>query len=377
MLAAGLRPTVDPLPKGPTVKQRLIDVLDRVGKPACLERLADGSEVLILPHGGRILGLFVPASEENFFWTHPALESPDTAAEFYRGEQWHNSGGDRTWLAPEVDFFLPKFPRTDVYHQPRQLDPGDWRSVADEAGRRLVNRMTAVLSRSGTEVELEIAKSIAPALNPLRHEAALAELAGVEFAGYTLQTSLEILRGSPGTAIGLWNLLQFPHGGELIVATYGRALPRIFFGTIPPGDLVAGDHAVRWTMRAAGEQKIGVRAVAVAGRIGYRYPAGEGRGALVVRNVAIDPSGLYADVPWDNSADQGYAVQGCNVHSGLGSFSELEHHAPAAEAGTARNRRDDAAATWAFRGPTAAIDRIAAALLGPPPSQAPTTQKAQ
>ena len=56
-----------------------------------------------------MLGLFAPGSEENFYWTNPALRSVEARA-FYAGDDWHNSGGDRTWLAPEVDVFLPDFP---------------------------------------------------------------------------------------------------------------------------------------------------------------------------------------------------------------------------------------------------------------------------
>ena len=105
---------------------KLIETLNVIGKPTEVFDSPDGSRVLLLPYGGRILGLFVPGSDENFYWTHPALESQATAAEFYASDQWHNSGGDRTWLAPEVDVFFPNFPVTDPYWQPRQLDPGDY-----------------------------------------------------------------------------------------------------------------------------------------------------------------------------------------------------------------------------------------------------------
>src|SRR5271156_1772313 len=104
--------------------RHLLDTLAEVGKPAVTWKSPDGSTVLVLPHGGRILGLFAPGSEQNFFWTHTALNSVDTAKAFYASTDWHNSGGDRTWLAPEVDFFLPEYPNLSVYMQPRTLDPG-------------------------------------------------------------------------------------------------------------------------------------------------------------------------------------------------------------------------------------------------------------
>ena len=92
-------------------RSQLMETLESVGKPAQLWDSTDGTKALVLPHGGRILGLFAPGDDENFFWTHPALRAADTARAFYAGQQWHNSGGERTWLAPEVDFFFPKLPQ--------------------------------------------------------------------------------------------------------------------------------------------------------------------------------------------------------------------------------------------------------------------------
>lgn len=344
---------------------QLIATLDQVGKPCHVYHTADGTELLILPYGGRVLGLFAPGSDANFYWTHPALESAASASEFYASQVWHNSGGDRTWLAPEVDFFFPNYPQTDLYWQPRQLDPGQWQVTAGEGELRWVNRLTCRLSRSGAEVEMEIAKTVGPAPNPLRHEPELAHLGGVAYAGYTLRTSLDLVgpQGRVSGPVGLWNLIQMPHGGDMLFPTYFRSTPKVLFGTLSPEDLQVEDQLVRYRMRATGEQKIAIRAIAAAGRIGYRYPAGEDRWALVVRNVVINPSGLYVDAPWSDPQDLGYAIQACNVHSGLGSFSELEYHAPAIGAGTASTHSEDVTQTWAFRGTRAEIDEILGCLL--------------
>ncbi|MCY2988134.1 MAG: hypothetical protein NTY19_09765 [Planctomycetota bacterium] len=389
-----------------STKQQLIDVLNQVGKPPRFYHSPDGTTVLILPYGGRVLGLFGPGSDENFYWTHAALESAESAARYYQGQQWQNSGGDRTWLAPEVDFFFPNFPQTDVYFQPRGLDPGNYQVVQDAAGEpllsprlpmewegeapaeppsghgsagaspsrcefpltaqdSLVNRATLVLSRSKAEVELEITKSIAPASNPLRYERGLTSLP-IEYAGYTQHTSLRWLAGDgpAGTPIGLWNLLQMPHGGELLVPTYGKTEPRVIFGTIHPEDLSIGEHLFRYRMRAAGEQKLGIRAVAVAGRIGYLIRAHDGRWSLLIRSICVNPSGEYVDVPWRETEDRGYAVQACNIHnSELGSFSELEYHVPAIGFGTGRRFCEDISQVWAFRGGREAIECVVRSLL--------------
>jgi hypothetical protein len=343
------------------MKKTLINTLRAVGKPYRIRENPDGSTVLVLPYGARVLGLFAPRSEENFLWTHPALATAESAAEFYKGKDWHNSGGDRTWLSPEADFFFPKFPKIDVYWQPRELDPGNYQVIPGGEEETLTTRAKSLLSRSKAQVEWEIAKAIGPTANPLAHERGLAQLP-VEFAGYTLRTSLKLLSGS--APIGLWNLLQMPHGGDLLIPTYAKTRPKVIFGQMGADDLQTGDRLVRYRMRSKGDHKISVRAIAVAGRIGYLHPERDGRWALIVRNVSVNPSGLYVDFPWDDLNDLGYAVQGCNVNGSFGTFGELEYHVPAVGPGTGRTRCDDVSQVWAFRGDRSSIERAAKLLLG-------------
>jgi hypothetical protein len=360
-LAAAAAPGNSP----PSTREALIAVLKAVGKTPEMVITPDGSSVLLLPYGGRVLGLYAPTSDENFYWTHPALDSMDTARKFYESKEWHNSGGDRTWLAPEVDVFFPNFPNKDVYFQPRELDPGNYQLAKTDHTVRLVNRFAITLSRTKLKADLEITKSVGPAPNPLRYERGL-PLDGVAYAGYAQYTSLELLGESAKSdaRVGLWNLVQMPHGGDLLVPTYFRTEPTICFGKISPEDLMVHDHLIRYKMRATGEHKITIRAVATAGRVGYLYPTGD-QWALIVRNFTVNPSGEYIDAPWSDPEHLGYSTQACNVNSALGRFSELEYHIPAIGQGAGRTRCDDAAQVWAFRGPREKIDRVVKNLLTP------------
>jgi len=351
-------------PTGAATQSRLVDVLKAAGKPTETVAMPDGTTVLLLPYGGRVLGLFAPGNEHNFYWTHPALGAPETAREFYASKEWHNSGGDRTWLAPEVDVFLPKFPDTATYWQPRELDPGAYEIASSEGTPRLVNTLRLRLARSGAQVDLLLAKSFGPAANPLRHEKNM-DLQGLAYAGYTQYTQLELRDPAADTpAVGLWNLVQMPHGGDLLIPTYSRTEPKLWFGTIGPDDLIVGDRLVRYRMRATGEHKLGVRAVATTGRVGYLHGAA-GDYTLIVRNFVVNPSGEYVDVPWKDPDDFGYSTQACNVNSKLGAFSELEYHIPAIGGKSGRLRCDDAAQVWAFRGPEDQILKAARRLLSP------------
>jgi hypothetical protein len=347
--------------------QDLIKTLNAVGKSPELYQTDDGTRLLILPYGGRILGVFAPGSEENFLWTNSALNSAESARAYYASDNWQNSGGDRTWLAPELDFFFPKFPNIDItgYWQPRSLDPGSYELTKRASEIKLTNRFAIDAFRSGKRVELEITKSVAAAANPLRHDGQI-QIGPVEYAGHTLVTSLKILDADPERAplVGLWSLTQMPHQGELFIPTYSKSKPRIYFGLVdaPPDELVISDYLVRFKMRAAGEHKIGIRAAGTTGRIGYIYPTGN-KHALIVRNFFVNPSGEYADVPWTEPEDRGYSTQACSVNSRWGMFSEMEYHVPAIGGDTGLHFIEDRSQLWAFRGSTGDVDKIARALL--------------
>lgn len=345
--------------------KKLRNTLNNIGKPTESFESPDGTKVLVLPHGGRILGLATPDSDENFYWSNTAIDSEEKASKFYDGDQWHNSGGDRTWLSPEIDLFFPNFPKTDVYFQQRSLDPGKYEVVKTETGFKLVNRLSVTLSRYKLDIDLEITKSLGPAPNPLRYERGI-NLDNVSYAGYTQYMSLELLGDSKETKaqVGLWNLVQMPHGGDLIVPTYSKAEPKTYFGAIPPEDMKLSENLFIYKMRQSGEHKIGIRAVVTAGRIGYLYQTGD-KWALIIRNFCVNPSGEYIDVPWEETDYYGYSTQACNINSELGQFSELEYHIPAIGYNTGFTRRDDQAQVWAFRGPRESILKIARVLLSP------------
>ena len=344
----------------------LIRILKEAGKQTEVVRLENGSEVLLLPHGGRVLGLFAVGDADNFYWTNPVLKDVANARALLESDEWQNTGGDRTWLAPEIDFFFPQYPDLTVYHQPRQFDARAY-EVKKISGDRPWMQTEFEIKHAKQEalIRLRLTKSIETAANPLRHEAVWKKLSGVVFAGYGLHTTLEFASSpAPQVPVGLWHLIQMPHGGEMLLPTYGPARPKIVFGEIPPGDLTdlpAG--GVRYRMTAKDEQKIGLRAAACTGRTAYLYEAA-GSWHLVLRNFFVNPSGEYVDAPWTEPNDRGYGVQACNVNGKWGIFSELEYHIPAIGVPGAPPRSEDFAQVWAYRGARAQIALIAQELLG-------------
>jgi hypothetical protein len=343
---------------------KLTGALSGIGKKTEWYESPDGSKVLLLSPGGRILGLFAPGSDENFIWANPELEDAKTAAAVYAGDGWHNSGGDRTWLAPELDIFFPDYPDVSRHWEPPQIDSDDFEIVQKGGGLALVKRLTLALARPKQEVVLRLTKTVYSAANPLRGEQGVA-LHGVQYAGYTLHTAFEILHstGDGGFPLGIWNLIQLPHGGDMLVATHFKTQPRVFFGSIPPENLIVTDHLVKFGCNFEGENKIAVRAAALTGRAGYLWQSGHAW-SLVIRNFSVNPSGDYVDCPARDEEDLGYGFEAVSVDSALGKFCELEYHAPAIS--YPKNRQShDFSQIWGFRGPLEAVRGVAHALLTP------------
>jgi hypothetical protein len=105
-------------------------------------------------------------------------------------------------------------------------------------------------------------------------------------------------------------------------------------------------------------------AIATTGRAGYMYASGN-QAVLVIRNFNVNPSGEYVDVHWQEPEKPGAAFQACNVNNALGSFSELEYHAPAIGLQLGKAVSEDESQVWAFRGPEPEVTTVARRLLTP------------
>jgi hypothetical protein len=348
--------------------EHLRGMLNNIGISSEVYVTPDGSRLLLLPYGARVLGLFAPNSDENFYWANRALAAADPT-ECFHGVGSDNPGGDRTWLAPEVDLFFPGFPDLSIHKIPADLDPGKYEIERSGQSFRFVNRFSMQSFRSRETVQLEIAKSWSAASNPLRYEEVWSRAADVEYAGYTQTTHLRLIDVSASEygPIGTWNLVQLPHGGECFFPVHSNVMPKVYFGSVPQEDIDVSVRMIRYRMRSTGIQKIGVRAAASTGRAAYTYRTAN-HWILVVRNVFVDPGAEYVDVPWTSSGElgeRGYAFQACSVNNASGCFSELEYHAPAVGQGTGRSEHEDVSQIWAFRGPKESIQIIGQSLLSP------------
>lgn len=344
----------------------LTQTIHEAGKKLELFETPDGTRMLMFPYGARVLGLFSSKTQESFFWNNPHLEEKVTAKSLLTSDGWHNTGGDRTWIAPEWDTFFPDA-NSNAYLQPRQLDMSDYRLDDVNGGTQFSREMTLHLARPNRNVRIELTKWFGPAHNPLRYERDMAAVnAAVEYAGYTQRVTIQCLDKDADAqgGVGTWNLVQLPPGGEMLVPIYSRNTPQKCFGNIPADRIHMENHVLRIKVDFPGSHKIALKAASICGRAGYVYNRGD-RYSLVIRNFAVNPSGQYIDVQRHDPDDYGYAFQMCRVDEPeYGSFCELEYHAPALGAFPDPSRSEDNSQLWAFRGDRDSIDAIAHKLLG-------------
>lgn len=348
---------------------KLIASLTAAGHPP-IQLYGKGGSLLVLPYGGRTLGLY-NRNGHNFFWVNPDLNQVETAEAFFSEEGWKNSGGDRTWVAPEVELFISDIENPgETYQVPSSLDPGSY-AVHHGAGHvKLTNQACVVLNQQEKTCEVELAKTIRMTENPLRYEKGMTSLLqSVDFVGYEQLTSLRFNSSeAPGIRLGIWNLVQVPAGGEIVVPTVRESVAKTYFGDVEASHLCVTPESIRFRVDAKHSHKIGVRAASTIGRIGYLRPIGDGKKTLVVRNFFVAPSAEYVDVPWDDLDDFGYAIQCYNDNGDLGEFGEMEYHTPAIGDGTGLSSYQDRSQVWAFLGDAQLIDEAFWQLLGSAPN---------
>ncbi len=346
----------------------LQDTLTGAGKAPLTSTFPDGSRLLMLPGNGRLLGLYPPDSDENVLWTHPALTTAAAAAAWFACPGWPNPGGDRTWLGPEIETFIGDLSRpAETYAVQPALDPGNWKLTASATTKVVLTNETRVqLHRAKRHVGVRLVRTFTPAANPL--PGASPARAGLRYAGYSLVTALE-LEPQPDDVLvrlGIWNLLQLPQPGAMLIPTREPIRPRCFFGALAADELIVAPRLVRWNMGAPGEDtKIGIQAHPLADRAGHlRETTTPGVWDLVIRQFAVDTAGPYVDALWEPPHEAGWTFQACCVRAGTACFNELEYHVPAASTTTGANVSRDASRCWAFRGPIDGVAEAARLLLG-------------
>jgi hypothetical protein len=334
------------------------------GEFAALQGI-DGSSLLVLPKGGRLMGLVPGGSDAPLpFWAPAKAASNDL---------W-NVGGDRTWISPELEYFMDS---EGQYRVPGSLDPGNW-TLESLSAEEIRLGMDGVLHHrtSAMPIQFQIKKRFTPVPNPLLHDGSTASLAdpAVSYAGCetTTELSLEPLGNADRRAAAegngycnLWSILQLPSDGEALIPTFGGAQPLTMFADSPPETLEISPCGARIPCGGAAKFKLSFDAIASTGRFGYIRRLSEDVSTLIIRQFAVHPAGIYPDYPPGQPSYRGSCVQVFNDGGQFGNFAELEYHAPALPIWKP-GQTSDRSELFYFSGPSSSIERIAERMLGMP-----------
>ncbi len=345
--------------------QTILSRLNENGLAHQILPLQNGVNAVITARGGRVLGPFLP-SGESVTWLAECWNSPDAFRDFLAGGAW-NQGGDRVWLAPEIQFAVKDRKRFwETLQTPREMDPGEYGLATTSGGISLERSFDlAVYYPESARKRLSLRRVVAPAPDPLRElPDGKTLLNNVRYAGYNQEITLCDLDGN-SVMVESWNLSQVKPGGELFIKVHnGEAVrPVDYYEPVDAAHMdVAGDMI---RMKITGDRcyKVGFKAAIVTGRMAYLRRR-QGGSLLYVRHFFSNPSAFYNEEP-----PLSPGVKGCSVHvyndSGTsGGFGELENNGQAVGGSTGRSVSIDSFVTWIFDGADAAIDLVFESLMG-------------
>ncbi|MBP1994005.1 DUF6786 family protein [Paenibacillus eucommiae] len=348
--------------------KKLVNVLEQVGLRYAVINGEHGGALVLLERGARVIGIYAEGEAENSLWVHPLLEDVRQAKTHFQDEQHWNIGGDRTWVSPEVEFFISNVEAFwDTYKVPAAIDPGAYVMSDGDFGReeKSWSQSAALFAyRSQLELDFHLQKKLRLVPDPLRFTSYNSSFGSYSYIGYELDIRLSIPAEAPSAPLSLWNLLQLPAGGEVRIPTYGQADVTDFFAPTGPSHLKVTPGLVSFRLDAKEQHKISIKAPFITGRMGYMREGAEGEAYLLVRQFQVNPSADYPDVPADRLDDQGHCVQCYNDSGELGAFGEMEYHSPALSIKSKDKELQDRSQIWCYNGKAADIEVISGQLLG-------------
>jgi hypothetical protein len=316
--------------------------------------------LLVTVHGARVLGVFLDGSPDNLVWVNdPALRDAEHARRFVGAGEW-NLGGDRCWIAPELELFFrnPAKPSHEDWAVPAAIDPGRY-SVLHEAQTGVVLQMHGDMTDPATRspFRFQLTRAICLCPPPV-------ETDGLGYIGYELSSELRVLTPDhPATCYGLWEIMQVPPGGTVFIPT--RRPPELvdYFQTGVAAHCRVERAHVAFPVTGQAKHKLGLRAADCYGAMVYYRPGPQESATLIVRQAGVFPGAVYADYPAHQPHRRDVALQFYNDSGAFGGFGEMEYHAPAATA-EKLFQTVDVSYTWCFGGPADRIRAVMLQLLG-------------
>lgn len=328
-----------------------------------------GGHMVILEKGARVWALISSGRHESPFWTDKAALGKET---------W-NTGGDRTWISPELDYFIDS---SGEYRVPSQLDPGNWRMTERENESIITLEQTFRLCHhsSGQEVGIHMQKQFSTIPNPLLTNKSDTDeqWADLDYIGYEMRQQMTVLPSEQDDQsvkdnqsrlsfasgyCNLWSIMQVPVGGTALIPTRGYAEPLTMFAEDMPIEMDVRPEGTRLPFQGKRSYKLSFDSLQSTGRFGYIRTINELNSSLVIRQFPVYPASIYPDYPADRTTYQGSCMQFYFDGGQMGGFGELEYHSPAVFIDTP-SVTTDTSQLYYFVGKTTQIHKVVNRMLG-------------
>lgn len=343
----------------------LISRLEENNLPYGVLPLQNDILAVITQRGGRIYP-FLDEDSSCLFWVNGAFAQPQAFKDFLDSGHW-NLGGDRIWIAPEVQYSISD--RNDFngsFHLQEQMDPGHYQLEPTHNGAWRLHQdciMDAHILASGQK-ELHIDRLVRKVDDPLRFLDDYPTLIeGVKYGGYEQLVTMEE-KSQDDIVSEVWSLIQLNPGGTLYIPTlpcveytdYLAPVDEAFFKMYP-------NHV---SLKITGDRnyKHGYKSSGVLGRLGYLSVLEDGISCLVIRNFFNNPSAHYSEEAAHIPGRRGHSIHVYNDDGGLGGFGELECNGQTIGGASGRSSAFEQLVLWIYSGDSDKVKNIAFRLLG-------------
>lgn len=324
----------------------------------------EGWEIIVSRQGGHVFGPFSSRWPEGVFWVPEAVKDPACYKKLIDEKNW-NIGGDRVWVAPEIQFNIRDRKHfRETLKTPVSIDPGNFTIEGDR--NQVVLSQSMDLESCNTvqgRIHVEFKRRILKALNPLRklpdHDILMQ---GVSYCGFEQVLDLKADSREEIYAES-WDLLQIRPEGVLYIPMYMPLRGTDHYEPAGDCEYQAG-HGMCLRITGSSRYKIAYKSAVLTGRFGYLSDGRDQECCLIIMNYPNNPSAMYSEEPPLLEGDTGYSIHVYNDDGSSGGFAEMECNMQTIGKPTGLDHSIERIAKWIYTGDRQRLKAIARILLG-------------
>jgi len=346
------------------IMKEILDVFEYCGMKYEVLTVGEGWQAVVTEHGGHVFGPFSKECPEGIFWIPETIKDRESYKRLIDQKIW-NIGGDRMWIAPEIQFNIKDRSRfRETLEQPKTMDPGSYKMTRE--GESVHLEMELDLTSYNTvegSMHAALHRMIHKAENPLRRLPDYEELMkGLSYCGIEELIDLNVSSDEAVFAEN-WNLLQIRPKGTLFIPMYEPMRGTDHYEPAGDHEIVA-ENGICLRITGDSRYKIAYRSAVLTGRFGYLADSDTDSSVLIVICYPNNPSAAYSEEPPLIPGDTGYSIHVYNDDGNSGGFAEMECNMPAIGNPTGMYHAADRLTKWIFTGKTEQLRRAAKLLLG-------------